>query len=74
MIIDLRLRPSFKSSHNLNVFGPCDPDLDPVTAPGVWLDAPPFRSFEGRYVPPAQGAAPLLLFDPRSRLRTRGER
>lgn len=74
MIIDLRLRPPFKSFRNLNNVGRRDPDPDPATAPGVWLEVPPFRSFEDRYVPPAQGAAPSLSLDARSSLRASGER
>lgn len=74
MIIDLRLRPSFKSFRNRNVFGRRDPDPDLMTAPGVWLDISPFRSFEDRYLPPTQGTAPPLSLDARSSLRASGER
>lgn len=74
MIIDLRLRPPFTSLRNLNSFGRRDPDPDPATGPAVWLDGPPFRSFENGYVPPAPGAAPSLSLGARSSLRASGER
>ena len=50
MIIDFRVRPPFKSFCKLNIYGARDPNPDPVTAPGVWLDVPPFRSFDDRSI------------------------
>ena len=74
MIIDLRLRPPFSSFRNLSNFGRRDPDPDPASAPSVWIDVPPFRSFEDSYVPPALGAAPSLSLDACSSLRASGAR
>lgn len=74
MVIDLRLRPPLTSFRNLNNSGRRDPYPDPATAPGVWLDVPPCRSFEDSYVPPAQCAALSISLDARPSLRASGER
>ena len=50
MIIDFRVRPPFKSFCNLNIYGPRESNPDPVTAPGVWLDLAPCRSFDDRSI------------------------